>query len=194
MTTDLLKALETMRPDTGANDLWPQHLHVAERDRIMAIGSGPEAPPVRRRVGAVTITAALFTVAGIGTAAVSGMMPKAFTDHYYFWRDAPALGETAVDPGTAERIASIAGPDGTVFSVFVARGAGGQRCLTALFESTAEATQPVPLEFTDLGGRCRLGPEGSGAFSFGAGPARWSRCSALVPMARGSHPPSLSTQ
>ncbi|MGO4205321.1 hypothetical protein AB4Z09_27000 [Rhodococcus sp. TAF43] len=67
MTKDLLKTLEAMRPDTGADDRWPQHLQDTERARIMATDSEPTAPAVRsRRVGAVAITAALFAVVGIG--------------------------------------------------------------------------------------------------------------------------------
>ncbi|GAB2640940.1 hypothetical protein ABI214_00275 [Prescottella soli] len=171
MTKDLLKTLEAMRPDTGADRLWPQHGLATERARIVATTSTPTAPAVRpRRVGAVALTAALFAVGAIGAcAAATGLMPKAFTDHYYFWRDLPGPGETAVDPAAAERIASIPGPDGRVFSVFVARGAGSQRCLAAVFESAASAADAGPSEFTDLGGRCRQGPEGSGEFSFGDG-------------------------
>lgn len=172
MTKDLLKTLEAMRPDTEADRLWPQHVQAAEQARIMATTSAPTAPAVRsRRVGAVALTAALFTVAGISAAAASGMMPKTFTDHYYFWKEpGPGAGPGAgpVDPATAKRIASIPGPDGTVFSVFEARGAGSQRCVTPVFESAASAEQPGPSEFTDLGSRCRHDDD-AGAFGDGAG-------------------------
>ncbi|MGO4205424.1 hypothetical protein AB4Z09_27540 [Rhodococcus sp. TAF43] len=171
MTKDLLKTLEAMRPDTGADRLWPQHVQAAEQARIMATTSAPTAPAVRsRRVGAVALTAALFAVGALGAcaAAATGLMPKAFTDHYYFWKEAaPEPGATAVDPATAERIASIPGPDGTVFSVFEARGAGSQRCVTSVFESAAGAADPGPSEFTDLGSRCRH--DGEGGFGDGAG-------------------------
>lgn len=103
-------------------------------------------------------------------AAATGMMPKAFTDHYYLWKEpgpGAGPGATAVDPATAERIASIPGPDGTVFSVFMAHGIGSQRCLTSVFESTTSAAQPGPSEFTDLGSRCRH--DGEGGFGDGAG-------------------------
>lgn len=173
MTKDLLKTLEAMRPDIGADRLWPQHLQAAEQARIMATASASAAPTVRsRRVGAVALTAALFTVAGIGAAAASGMMPKAFTDHYYFWKEpGPGAGPGAgpVDPATAKRIASIPGPGGAVFSVFEARGDGSRRCVTPLFESADSAERPGPSEFTDLGSRCRHDGDGAGAFGDGAG-------------------------
>ncbi|MDH6676692.1 hypothetical protein M2284_000890 [Rhodococcus sp. LBL1] len=178
MTKDLLTALEAMRPNSGTDELWPQHLQATERDRIMATDSESTVPAVRsRRVGAVTLTAALFTVAAIGACAATatGLMPKAFTDHYYFWKEpGPGAGPGAgpVDPAAAERIASTPGPDGTVFSVFVARGAGSQRCVTSVFESAASAERPGPSDFTDLGSRCRHDGDGAfddGAFGDGAG-------------------------
>ncbi|MCL2534096.1 MAG: hypothetical protein FWE39_08015 [Nocardiaceae bacterium] len=171
MTKDVLTTLEAMRPEPGT--LWPEDLRAAERDRIMATVSESTVPAARsKRVGAVAVTAALFTVAGIAAcaAAASGMMPKTFTDHYYFWKEpGPGAGPGAgpVDPATAERIASIPGPDGAVFSVFMAYGAGSQRCVTSVFESTDSAERPGPSEFTDLGSRCRH--DGDGAFGDGAG-------------------------
>ncbi|RVW02396.1 hypothetical protein [Rhodococcus spongiicola] len=169
MTKDLLRTLEAMRPGAGTEKLWPEHLQATERARIMATTAEPVAPPVRSgRVGAVTLAAALFTVGGIGAAAATGLIPTAFVDHYYYWKT-PGPGSTAVDPAAAERIGSIPGPDGTVFSVLVAHGAGSQRCLAAVFESSASAALPGPSEFTGLGSRCRQGPEGARALGDGSG-------------------------
>ncbi|WP_137725879.1 hypothetical protein [Prescottella subtropica] len=171
MTKDLLKTLEAMRPEARADSLWPQHLQAAEQARIMATTSAPAVPSGRsKKVGAVTLAAALFTVGGIGAAAATGLMPKAFTDHYSVWKNpGPGAGPeaTPVDPATAERVASVPGPDGTVFSVFIARGVGDRRCVTPVFESTASAEQPGPSDFTDLGSRCRH--DDDGAFGDGSG-------------------------
>ncbi|QBJ96439.1 hypothetical protein ERC79_11080 [Rhodococcus sp. ABRD24] len=170
MTKDLLKTLEGMRPDTGTDSLlWPQHLQATERARIMATTTEPASPARRtRRVGTVVAVAALIAAGGVGAAAASGIMPKAFTDHYYSWKE-PGPGSTPVDPAAAERIGSVPGPDSFVLSVFVARGAGDQRCMAAVFESPESAARPGPSEFTDLGGRCRQGPESAGGLGDGAG-------------------------
>jgi len=171
MTKDLLKTLEAMRPDHDAP--WSHDLRAAECARIMATGSEPTAPRVRsRRVATVVTVAALVVAGGVGAAAASGMMPKAFTDHFAHWKSpgpGAGPGATPVDPATAERIGSIPGPDGTVFSVLVARGVGDQRCLASVFESPESAARPGPSEFTDLGSRCRQGPDGIGALGDGAG-------------------------
>lgn len=175
MTKDLLKTLDAMRPDTGTDRLWPQHLQAAVRARIMDTASMLEfsAPTGRsKRAAVVALTAAAVTVGGVGAVAASGMMPTAFTDHYYFWKEPGAgagPGAEPVDPATATRVASIPGPDGAVFSVFMARGAGSQRCVTPVFESVASAKRPGPSEFTDLGSRCRH--DDDGAFGDGAGGA-----------------------
>ncbi|WFR73008.1 hypothetical protein P9209_03965 [Prescottella defluvii] len=169
MTKDLLTALEAMRPNSGTDELWPRHLQDAERDRIMATDSESTVPRVRsRRVASVVAVAALFAAGGVGAAAATGMMPKAFTDTFYYWQD-PAPGKTPVDPATAERVGSIPGPVGTVFSVLVAHGAGSQRCVTPVFESATSVAQPGPSEFIDLGNRCRQGPEDFGELGDGAG-------------------------
>ncbi len=171
MTKDLLKTLEAMRPDPGPDRLWPKHLRDAEKARIMATDSEPTVPPARsRRVVAAVTIGALLAVGGVAACTATALMPNAFTDHYYFWKEpGPEAGPgvTPVDPATAERIASIPGPDGTVLSVFEARGVGSQRCVTSVFESAANTERPGPSEFTDLGSRCRY--DGDGAFGDGAG-------------------------
>ncbi len=97
------------------------------------------------------------------------MMPAAFTEHYSYWRSPPTPGESGVDPAAATRIGSVPGPDGTVFSVLVAQGTGGMRCVASVFETVTSAALPGPSEFIDLGNRCRQGPEDWGALGDGAG-------------------------
>ncbi len=153
MTRDLLATVAKIRPDAHADDLWPKPLQVAERERIMATAVLPVVPPTRRRrTGAVALVAAISAVGGVGVAAAGGLMPKAFTDAYANWLDYPH--SSGVNPATAERVASIPGPDGTVFSVFVAHGADGWRCIAPVFESAADAEQPGPVNFTELGDSC----------------------------------------
>ncbi|PTR25784.1 hypothetical protein C8K36_106218 [Rhodococcus sp. OK519] len=169
MTTDLLETLEAMRPDSDA--LWPEDLRAAACARIIAADAEPTTPRARSRRAATVVTvAALVATAGVGAAAASGMMPQAFTDHFSHWRDALGPGTAPVDPAAAQRVGTVpGGPDGLVFSVLVAHGAGDQRCLASVFESPESATQPGPSEFTDLGSRCRQGPEGFGDLGDGAG-------------------------
>lgn len=165
MTRNLLTTLEKIRPDAHADELWPNHLQVAERDRIMATSTDPAVPPARRRrAGAIGLVAAITVAGGVGVAAAGGLMPKAFTDAYSGWLTYPD--SSGVDPAAAERIASIPGPDGTVMSVFVAHGTDGTRCVAPVFESPADAEQPGPSNFTGLGNYCRpatdTGPFGQG--------------------------------
>ncbi|OFE10827.1 hypothetical protein [Rhodococcus sp. 1139] len=174
MTKDPLKTLEKLRPDTHTDELWPQHLQAAERDRIMATSTNPTAPDRHRRgVGTIVLVAAIATAGGIGVAAATGLMPKVFTDTFSGWQSQQYGG--GVNPDTAERIASMPGPDGTVFSVFVAHGSDGWRCIAPIFESAADAQQPGPSNFVDLGDYCRPSavptevPEAASPDVFGGG-------------------------
>ncbi|MFC9517077.1 hypothetical protein ACFTSD_15200 [Nocardiaceae bacterium NPDC056970] len=165
MTRDLLSRLEEMRPNPHTDEVWPKHVQEAERDRIMATSTGPAVPAVRRRrVGAIAFAAAITAAGGVGVAAAGGLMPKSFTDAYANWLDYPD--SSGVNPADAERIASIPGPDGTVMSVFVARGADGTRCVAPVFESVADTEQAGPANFTKLMNYCRpetaTGPFGQG--------------------------------
>ncbi|WP_433608144.1 hypothetical protein [Prescottella agglutinans] len=165
MTRDPLATLAKIRPDAHADDLWPKPLQVAERERIMATAVLPVVPPTRRRrTGAVALVAAISAVGGVGVAAAGGLMPKAFTDAYANWLDYPH--SSGVNPAAAERVASIPGPGGTVFSVFVAHGSDGTRCVAPVFESVADTEQAGPANFTKLMNYCRptadTGPFGEG--------------------------------
>ncbi|MCA1005707.1 hypothetical protein LCL87_08260 [Rhodococcus hoagii] len=168
MTKDLLKTLEAMRPDHDA--LWSEDLRAAACARIMATDVEPTAPRARsRRTTTVVAVAALVAAGGVAACTATGLTPQTFADHFAHWRDDPAPGWASADPAAAQRIGSLPGPDGTVFSVLVARGTGDQRCLASVFESPESAAQPGPSEFTDLGSRCRRGPEGFGDLGDGAG-------------------------
>lgn len=168
MTDDPVKTLEAMRPDH--NELWSEDLRATGCAHIMATDSEPTAPRARsRRVTTVVAVAALVAAGGVAACTATGLTPKTFADHFSHWRDAPAPGTTPVDPAAAERIGSVPGPDGTVFTVLVARGTGDQRCLASVFETPDSAARPGPTEFTDLGSRCRQGPEGFGKLGDGAG-------------------------
>ncbi|MFM1723169.1 hypothetical protein ABEU20_001730 [Rhodococcus sp. PAM 2766] len=166
MTKNLLRTLERMRPDDDA--LWPADQRAAVCARVMADVSAPPAPRRRsRRVASVVTVAALVVAGGVGAAAASGVMPKAFTDTFYYWRDR-APGETPVDPAVAKRIGSIPGPDGTVFTVLVAHGTDGERCVAPVFETAASAAMPGPSEFSGTIDRCRRKTD-TAAFGEGAG-------------------------
>ncbi|SDD25706.1 hypothetical protein [Rhodococcus tukisamuensis] len=166
MTRNLLTTLEQIRPDAHIDELWPNHLQVTARDRIMATSTDPVVPVARRRrAGAIAVVAAITAAGGVGVAAATGLMPKAFTDAYSGWLTYPD--SSGVNPAAAERIAAIPGPDGTVMSVFVAQGTDGTRCVAPVFESAADTEQAGPANFTKLMNYCRpavdTGPFGQGA-------------------------------
>lgn len=170
MTRDLLTRLEEMRPHPYTGEVWPKHEQEAARDRIMATSTAPVVPAIRRRrVGAIVFGAALTAAGGVGVAAAGGLMPKAFTDAYSNWSTYPD--NTGVNPADAERIASIPGPNGTVMSVYVARGTDGTRCVAPVFESRTDAEQPGPSDFTGLVDYCRPATDTG---PFGQGRGGWS--------------------
>ncbi|MDZ7913067.1 MAG: hypothetical protein U5O16_14730 [Rhodococcus sp. (in: high G+C Gram-positive bacteria)] len=74
-----------------------------------------------------------------------------------------------IDPSTAERVGSIPGPDGSLFSVFVAHGADGWRCVAPVFEASADIDKVGPSKFISLGHGCRSNDDLYGADSFGGG-------------------------
>ncbi|MFI8658541.1 hypothetical protein ACIGKR_00980 [Rhodococcus qingshengii] len=176
MTKDLLTTLEKLRPsDTVSAELWPENVQDAARTRIMATKNNIGATKApRRRVGAIVLVAAICAAVVVGCAAATGMMPKAFTDMYSGWQTMPGT-NGGIDPSTAERVGSIPGPDGTLFSVFVAHGANGWRCVAPIFESAEDLDQRAPSDFSHLGDSCfpaadpDMYPEEASPFALGGG-------------------------
>lgn len=173
MTDDLLTTLDKLRPDTEADELWTHQLRAIAHDRIVATPTDSLVSDThRRKIGTIVLVAAIATTGGIGVAAAAGLMPKSFTDAYAHWQNYPA--SNGIDPDTAERIASLPGPDGTVFSIFAAQNADGWRCVAPVFESVADSEHPGPADFTKLGDSCRQADPPAGvpdpnAFGNGAG-------------------------
>ncbi len=171
MTKDPLTTLEKLRPsDTVSAELWPENVQDAVRTRIMATENNIGATKApRRRVGAIVLVAAICAAVVVGCAAATGMMPKAFTDMYSGWQTMPGT-NGGIDPSTAERVGSIPGPDGTLFSVFVAHGANGWRCVAPVFEASADIDKVGPSKFIGLGHGCRsIDLYGADSFGGGAG-------------------------
>ncbi|ARE34090.1 MULTISPECIES: hypothetical protein [Rhodococcus] len=171
MTKDPLTTLEKLRPsDTVSAELWPENVQDAARTRIMATENNIGATKApRRRVGAIVLVAAICAAVVVGCAAATGMMPKAFTDMYSGWQTMPGT-NGGIDPSTAERVGSIPGPDGTLFSVFVAHGANGWRCVAPVFEASADIDKVGPSKFIGLGHGCRsIDLYGADSFGGGAG-------------------------
>ncbi|MDV8008254.1 hypothetical protein [Rhodococcus sp. IEGM 1318] len=170
MSKDLLTTLEKLRPtDSLSAEFWPENVQVAARIRIIATENNIGTPRVpRRRVGAVALVAMLCAAGMVGCAAATAMMPKPFTDMYSGWQTMPGT-NGGIDPSTAERVGSVPGPDGTLFSVFVAHGADGWRCVAPVFEAPADIDKVGPSKFISLGHGCRSNDDLYGADSFGGG-------------------------
>ncbi|MFF1554036.1 hypothetical protein ACFVX3_23690 [Rhodococcus erythropolis] len=170
MSKDLLTTLEMLRPtDAVTTEFWPEKVQDAARTRIMATENNIGATKTpRRRVGALVLVAAICAAVVVGCAAATAMMPKPFTDMYSGWQTMPGT-NGGIDPSTAERVGSIPGPDGSLFSVFVAHGEDGWRCVAPVFEPSADVDKIGPSKFTSLGHGCRSNDDLYGADSFGGG-------------------------
>lgn len=170
MSQDLLTTLAMLRPtDAVTTEFWPEKVQDAARTRIMATENNIGATKTpRRRVGALVLVAAICAAVVVGCAAATAMMPKPFTDMYSGWQTMPGT-NGGIDPSTAERVGSIPGPDGSLFSVFVARGEDGWRCVAPVFEASADVDKIGPSKFTSLGHGCRSNDDLYGADSFGGG-------------------------
>lgn len=171
---DLLAVLTAIRPSTDLDDVWGPRDQAAVRDRITA-GTGPvtDEPADRRwrRPLAVLALSGVVLAGGAAAAAAGGRVPQAFIDRFSaIWQTDPMEDAPAVDPSTAERVATAPGPDGEVFTVMSAAAADdpGFTCTVALFETPESAALPGPAAFTDVSSNwCQDGPEtrpfGSGA-------------------------------
>ena len=170
MSKDLLTTLEKLRPsDSVSVELWPANVQNAARTRIMATENNIGATKApRRRVSVIVLVAAICAAGVAGCTAATVMMPKPFTDMYSGWQTMPGT-NGGIDPSTAERVGSIPGPDGSLFSVFVAHGADGWRCVAPVFEASADVDKVGPSKFISLGHGCRSSDDFYGADSFGGG-------------------------
>lgn len=140
--------LHTLRPETPPFDeQW-------SRTALASILNAPvERPAPRpRRVRTVVAGVAAAGLLSAGAATAAGLVPQVFTDAFSGWGTVPAEsepGRQAVDPATAERVATAAGPNGTVFSLVAAPGSDGFSCVAVLFETSASAASAVPSAFVD---------------------------------------------
>lgn len=154
MTHDVHTTLAAIRPETTQLDEdWSR----AELASILATPvERPDRPVARpRRVRTVVAGAVGVGLLGAGAATAAGLAPQTFTDAFRGWGTVSPESEPgtqAVDPATAERVATAAGPGDTVFSLVAAPGEGDFSCVAALFETPASAAAPVPNDFVDGNG------------------------------------------
>jgi len=151
MTHDVLTTLDAIRPETTTLDeQW-------SRTALASILAAPvdRPAPRTRRVRTVVAGAVGFGLLGAGAATAAGLTPQAFTDVFRSWGTVSPEsepGRQSVDPATAERVATAAGPGETVFSLVAAQGRGGFSCVAVLFETRASAAAPNPSGFVDANG------------------------------------------
>lgn len=151
MTHDVLTTLHAIRPETT---------HIDEQWSRTALASILAAPvecpaPRTRRVRTVVAGAVGVGLLGAGTATAAGLTPQAFTDAFSGWGTVSPESEPgaqAVDPATARRVATAAGPGETVFSLVAAPGQDGFSCVAVLFETPSSAAGPDPSGFVDANG------------------------------------------
>lgn len=144
--------LEELRPDPVTMDpTWSAET----LSRVLA-GDGHSRPsrprtprPARRRVALVGLAVVATSVAGVGVASASGLMPRSFTRAFSSWQHWP--GHSA-DPATAERVATAPGPGAMIFSVLSTGRGGAESCRTAVLESAESATHARPGTFTEIYG------------------------------------------
>jgi len=164
MTHDVLTTLHAIRPETTHLDgQW-------SRTALASILAEPvdRPAPRPRRVSAVVAGAVGVGLLGAGAATAAGLTPQAFTDAFMGWGTvSPEIepGAQAVDPATAERVATAAGPGDTVFSLVAAPGQDGFSCVAVLFETPASAASPSPSSFVDANGsQCAEAPPADARF------------------------------
>ncbi|MGC4765233.1 hypothetical protein ACLQ20_20485 [Micromonospora sp. DT46] len=152
---DMMIVVEKLRPVTAVDDRWPASTREAALAHLLVniAGDLPEAPPRshRRRVVFTAALAAGLVASGASIAVAGGLLPESFTKPLSFW--ATETGG-AVDVQTARRVAQAPGPDGTVLSVWSAKGQDGTTCIAPLFEPPGDLDRPAPTSFKLAGGQC----------------------------------------
>jgi hypothetical protein len=151
-TQDPYDLLTSLRPNRSVDDAWPPEQRDACLDRVLADSPAfvaPRPPRLRRRTAVVLLAAIGLFAAGSGVAAAGGRLPEWFTRPFSSWKH-----DVGVDPQTVVRVAGIPGPDGSVFTVWTARGANGVVCVASGFESRQSASSAVPTHFDANGATC----------------------------------------
>lgn len=164
MNHDVLSTIDAIRPERVTLDAQWSGTTLAS---ILAVEV--ERPAARgRRVRTVAAGVVGVALLGAGAAAAAGLAPRAFTDVFAGWGTVSPESEPgtqAVDPAKAERVATAAGPGGTVFSLVAAPGRDGFSCVAVLFETPASASAPEPSDFVDANGSsCADVPPADGRF------------------------------
>ncbi len=164
MTRDLMTTVDALRPrSTELDEDW-------SRDALASILATPLPQPARRkhRVGSVVGAALGVGLLGAGAATAAGWSPQSFTDAFSGWgivSSESEPGTQAIDPATAERVATAAGPGRTLFTLVSAPGQDGFSCVAALFETRTSTAAPVPREFVDANGSyCAPAPPADARF------------------------------
>ncbi|MFC6018095.1 hypothetical protein ACFP2T_18035 [Plantactinospora solaniradicis] len=163
---DMMTIVEKLRPITTVDDRWPRSTRdaVLENLLIATVAERPEAPPRsrRRRVAFTAVLTAALVASGASIAVAGGLLPESFTRPLSFWET-----ETggAVDVQTARRVAQAPGPDGTVLTVWSAKGQDGTICIAPLFEPPGDLDRPAPTSFKLAGGQCADTDQGMEPFS-----------------------------
>ncbi|GAA4588389.1 hypothetical protein BJY16_008546 [Actinoplanes octamycinicus] len=142
MKHDRYELLTALRPAEASLDRqWPE----ADRDVCLArvLATEPDAPPARRRLRRRAVIVSLaglgIFAAGIGVAGAAGRLPESFTRAFGSWQR-----DVGVDPQRLERRAGVPGPDGTVFTVWVATGDNGITCVATAFETPGQPQRSDP--------------------------------------------------
>lgn len=114
----------------------------------------PRSTRRARRLSAIAASLPLVAL-GAGAAAATGVMPSPFTDEYdQSLREQPLRGQEGIDPATAKRLSSTAGPAGHAFTVMIARGTGTYVCTMALIEKLP-LDRRGPADFEGGGSVCQ---------------------------------------
>lgn len=154
MTHDVLTTLDTIRPETThLDEQWSGNALAS----ILAAPVERPTPRTPRKHRARTVVAGAVGVGllGAGAATAAGLTPQSFSDAFRGWGTVSPESEPgaqAVDPATAKRVATAAGPGGTVFSLVAAPGQDSFSCVAVLFETPASAAAPDPSGFIDANG------------------------------------------
>lgn len=165
MNHDVNTTLEALRPEADQLDEdW-------SRTTLASILATPIAPPPPRRKNravAVAVGALGVALVGGGVATAAGFSPQSFVDAFRNWgvvSPESEPGRQAVDPAAARRVATVAGPGDTVFSLVSASGQNGFTCVAALFETSASTDLAIPNDFVDANGsQCAASPPADARF------------------------------